>query len=89
MPHTLPDIIRPRPSTCLCSTLTGQSDPRILLEVPHALGEQARSHQVQETRRDDKEDLQRRFVATFVDHVTDQCASTETAEHGEREGCSW
>jgi hypothetical protein len=60
-----------------------------LLEIPHALREQARSHQVQKAGRDDEEDLQRRLVAAFVDHKTNQRAGTETAEHGEREGCSW
>jgi hypothetical protein len=60
-----------------------------LLETPHALREQARSNQVQEAGRDDEEDLQRRLVAAFVDHVTNQRAGTQTAEYGEREGCSW
>jgi len=85
MPDTLPDIITPRPSPGLGRALASQLDPRILLEIPHALGEQARSNKVQEARRDDEEDLQRRLVAALVDEVADERAGTQATEHRERE----
>jgi hypothetical protein len=69
MPNTLPNVIGPRPCTSFRNTFASQFNPCILLEIPHALGEQARSNQVQEARRDHKKDLQRCLVAAFVDEI--------------------
>jgi hypothetical protein len=58
MPNTLPDIITPWAGPRFRSPLPSKLHPSILLEIPHALAEQARSNQVQEACGDDEEDLE-------------------------------
>lgn len=57
MPHALPDIVTTRTGTSFCSTLASELNPGILFKVPDTLREQTCCDQVEETRRDDEEDL--------------------------------
>lgn len=85
VPHTLADIITSRSGTSLCGTFASELDPRVLLEVPDALGEEPGSNEVQKACRDDEEDLERCPVATLVDEVADEGTSSETTDHSQRE----
>jgi hypothetical protein len=88
MPHTLSDVIRPRPCPGFRSAFTSESNPSILLEIPHTLGKQARGDEVQETCRHDEEDLQGGLIAAFVNEVAHKSAGTEAANNSQGEGCS-
>jgi len=74
MPHALADVVRAGAGTCFDGALAGELDPRVLLQVPDALGEEARGDEVQEACGDDEEDLKGSRVAAFVDEVADQHA---------------
>lgn len=58
MPDTFINVIRARAIPELCSVAADDIVPLLLFEIPNCSGEEAGRHEIQETRRDDKEDLQ-------------------------------
>jgi hypothetical protein len=84
MPNALSDVVATWPCACFCCTFSCELDPSILFEVPDTFRKQAGSHEVEEARRNNEEDLQRRFVAALVDEESDQGTCTKTAKNGKR-----
>jgi len=46
MPNTLPDVVATSSCTGFCDALSSELDPRILLQIPDALGEKTCCHEI-------------------------------------------
>jgi hypothetical protein len=89
MPNAFPNVITARACTRFSSTLSRELDPCILFKVPDTFGEEACSYEVKKACGHHEEDLQRSFVAAFVDEKANQCACTEAANDSKGKACRW